>query len=67
MKIIEFSGCKLAIRTDAINAIDIDPDDKKTVRIFFGGIGSPGGYKLHHPSEELAMEVFNTIVKEMKA
>ena len=67
MKIIEFSGCKLAIRTDAISAIDIDPDDKKTVRIFFDGVGTPGGYKLRHPSEELAMEIFNTIVKKMKA
>jgi hypothetical protein len=67
MKVIEFSGCKLAIRTDAINAVDIDPDDKKTVRIFVDGVCTPGGYLLHHPSEELAMEVFNTIVKEMKA
>ena len=67
MKIIEFSGCKLAIRVDAINAVDIDPDDKKTVRIFFGGVGSTGGYHLRHTSEENALNVFNQIVKEMKA
>ena len=67
MKIIEFSGCKLAIRIDAINAVDIDPDDNKTVRIFFEGVGGTGGYHLRHTSEENALSVFNQIVEEMKS
>ena len=60
-KILEFSGGHLALKVSAINAIDIDSDDKKTVRIFI-----PDTYNMHFPSEELALEAFNGIVEAMK-
>jgi hypothetical protein len=60
-KILEFNGGHLALKVSAINAVDIDSDDKRTVRIFI-----PDTYNVHFPSEEMALEAFNEIVKEMK-
>lgn len=60
-KILEFSGGHLAFKVSAINAVDINPDDKKNVRILI-----PDIYNMHFPSEEMALEAFNGIVKAMK-
>ena len=64
-KILEFTGCKTAMRVDAINAIDIAPDDSKKVRIFIPGVDG-NGYNIRHNSEEEALKTFESIVKLMK-
>ena len=60
-KILEFCGGHLALKVSAINAVDINSDDKKNVRVFI-----PDTYNMHFPSEEIALEEFNGIVKAMK-
>lgn len=60
-KILEFSGGHLALKVSAINAVDINSDNKKTVRVFI-----PDTYNMHFPSEEMALEAYNGIVKAMK-
>ena len=61
-KILEFAGGHLSIKVEAIEAVDIDPDDTKCVRIFL----SFGPYNAHLDSEESAMSLFNSITEEMK-
>ena len=61
-RILEFSGGYLSIKVEAIEAIDIDPDDAKCVRIFL----SFGPYNAHFDSEESAMGLFKDITEMMK-
>lgn len=65
-KVLEFTGCKLAIRTESIKAIDIDPDDNKNVRLYIEGVYAPGGYNIHHPTEEDATRTYSQIIEAMK-
>ena len=65
-KVLEFTGCKLAIRTESIKAIDIDPNDRKNIRLFIEGVYTPGGYIIHHSTEEDAERIYNQIIEEMR-
>ena len=65
-KVLEFSGCKLAIRVNTINAIDADPDDSKNIRLYIEGVYAPGGYNLHCTTEEAAAKIYSQIIEAMK-
>ena len=61
-KILEFTGGHLSVRVKAINAVDIDPNDAKCVRMFM----SSNLYNIHFDSEESVIKIFKEITEAMK-
>ena len=63
-KILEFTVTSgyLSVRAKDINAVDIDPNDAKCIRMFISGIT----YNIHFDSEESAIKTFKEITEAMK-